>query len=123
MKQLNNKGYDTSIVEMLDKVAIGESSTVLPLVIKDFKEHNVTQYVNTKVNNIKDNVIYATNTKDGTEITIQADTIINALGSKKNIFDETNIKVPLTYVGDCSGDKTADIASAIRSGYHAANAI
>ncbi len=120
---LINKGYETSIVEMLDKVAIGESSTVLPLVIKDFKEHNVTQYVNTKVNEIKDNIIYATNTTDNTEITIQADTIINALGSKKNIYNETGITVPLTYVGDCSGDKTADIASAIRSGYNAANMI
>ncbi|MCD7892777.1 MAG: NAD(P)/FAD-dependent oxidoreductase [Erysipelotrichaceae bacterium] len=120
---LINKGYETSIVEMLDKVAIGESSTVLPLVIKDFKEHNVTQYVNTKVNEIKDNTIYATNTTDNTEITIKADTIINALGSKKNIYNETGITVPLTYVGDCSGDKTADIASAIRSGYYAANAI
>ena len=120
---LINKGYETSIVEMLDKVAIGESSTVLPLVIKDFKEHNVTQYVNTKVNEIKDNIIHATNTTDNSEITIKADTIINALGSKKNIYNETGITVPLTYVGDCSGDKTADIASAIRSGYNAANMI
>ena len=39
---------------------------------------------------IENNVIFATNTKDGTDITIEADTIINALGSKKNLFDDNS---------------------------------
>ena len=115
------KGFKVSIVEMLDKIAQGESTTVLPLVMKDFATHGVTQYVNTKVNTIKDNTIYAVNTTDQSEVTIHADTIVNALGSKKNIFDETGINVPLHYVGDCSGERTADIASAIRTAYHVAN--
>ncbi|MCD8316749.1 MAG: hypothetical protein LUB61_05050, partial [Eggerthellaceae bacterium] len=112
-----------SIVEMLDKVAIGESETVLPLVMADFEQHGVKQYVNTKVDHIKDNVIYAKNTADDTDVIIKADTIVNALGSKKNEFDDSGLTVPYTYVGDCAGEKTADIASAIRSGYFAANAI
>ena len=52
-----------------------------------------------------------------------ADTIVNALGSKKNVFDDSKLTVPFTYVGDCSGERTADIASAIRTGYKAANEI
>ncbi len=78
---------------------------------------------NTKVITIKDNVIHAISTKDDTEIEIHADTIVNALGSKKNVYDVSGITKEVTYIGDCSGERTADIASAIRSGYHAANAI
>ena len=102
---------------MMDKIASGESTTVLPLMMKDFAEHNVKQLVNTKVDHIENNIVYTENEQ------IKADTIINALGSKKNIFDESTITIPFVYAGDCSGEKTADIASAIRSGYQAANNI
>lgn len=114
---LANKGYSVTIVEMMDKIASGESTTVLPLMMKDFAEHKVKQLVNTKVHHIENNIVYTENEQ------IKADTIVNALGSKKNIFDETTITIPFVYAGDCSGDKTADIASAIRSGYQAANNI
>lgn len=120
---LANKGLQVTIVEMMDKIAAQESSTVLPLMMKDFAAHGVVQMVKTKVSRIADNVIYAVNTDDGTELTIPADTIINALGSKKNVFDESGITVPKAYIGDCSGERTADIAAAIRGGYQAANAI
>lgn len=120
---LADKGYKVVVVEMLDKIAAGESGTVLPLITKDFEKHGVAQYVNTKVNEIRGNVIYATNLTDNTEVVISADTIVNALGSRKNVFDETGITAPITYIGDCSGERTADIAAAIRSAYHAANDI
>ena len=42
-------------------------------------------------------------------------------GSKANAFDLDGVTVPVTCVGDCSGERTADIASAIRTAYHAAN--
>lgn len=115
------KGNKVIIVEMMDQIAAGESATVMPLITKAFTAHGVRQYVNTKVREIRGNMIYAVNTKDDTEITIPADTIVNALGSKKNVFDADNITVPCTYIGDCAGERTADIAAAVRSGYHAAN--
>ena len=120
---LADKGYKVAIVEMLDKIAAGESGTVLPLITKDFEKHGVAQHVSTKVNEIRDNVMYATNLTDNTEAVISADTIVNALGSRKNIFDAAGITAPITYIGDCSGERTADIAAAIRSAYHAANDI
>ena len=120
---LANKGLEVSIVEMMDKIAAQESDTVLPLMEADFEKHNVQKFVNTRVSEIKDNVIYAVNTKDETNVEIAADTIVNALGSKKNVFDDSKLTVPFTYVGDCSGERTADIASAIRTGYKAANEI
>ena len=118
---LAQKGVKVSIVEMMDKIAAGESSTVMPLIVKDFEKHAVAQYIQTKVVSIKNNVIEAVHTPDEAPVELKADTIVNALGSKENIFDDTKLTVPFTYVGDCSGEKTADIASAIRTGYHAAN--
>lgn len=120
---LASRGSKVIIIEMLDKIAAGESPTVLPLITRSFEAHGVEQHVNTKVTEIRDNVIHAVNTADNTELTIHADTIVNALGSRKNVFDESGITAPLTYIGDCSGERTADIGAAIRSGYHAANEI
>lgn len=120
---LAEKGNKVMIAEMLDQIAAGESATVMPLITKSFESHGVEQYVNTKVKEIRDNVIYAVHTKDGSEVTICADTIVNALGSKKNLFDESGITARITYVGDCAGEHTADIAAAVRSGFHAANAV
>lgn len=120
---LANEGLSVSIVEMMDKIAAQESGTILPIIWADFAAHGVEQLVNTKVDHIKDNVIYAVNTKDNTSIEIKADTIVNALGSKKNIFCTEGIACPVILAGDCSGDRTADIASAIRTGYKAGNEI
>lgn len=120
---LANKGHEVTIVEMMEKIAAQESQTVLPLMMKDFAEHNVQQLTNTKVSSISNNTVKAVNTKDNTEIEIKADTIVAALGSRKNVMDVTGITKPVHYVGDCSGERTADIASAIRTAYHTANAI
>lgn len=120
---LANKGHEVTIVEMMERIAAQESQTVLPLMMKDFTEHNVQQLTNTKVSSISNNTVKAVNTKDNTEIEIKADTIVAALGSRKNVMDVTGITKPVHYVGDCSGERTADIASAIRTAYHTANAI
>ncbi len=120
---LANKSLDVTIVEMMDKIAAQESETVLPLMQEDFAKHDVKQLVNTRVNEIKNNVIYATNTTDNTSVELNAEVIVNALGSKKNLFDDSKLTVPFTYVGDCSGERTADIASAIRTAYKVANEI
>jgi hypothetical protein len=60
---------------------------------------------------------------EGNEVAIDCDTIIMAVGSKKNEFDVEGVTVPVYYAGDCAGERTADIASAIRGGYNAANEI
>lgn len=122
---LLEKGCTVSIVEMLDKIAAGESSTILPTIMADFKAHNVNQYINTKVSAIQNNgkTVCAVNTADNSEVTIDCDHVVMAVGSVKNSFDAEGITVPLYYVGDCSGERTADISAAIRSAYHAANSL
>ena len=115
------QGCTVSIVEMLDKIANGESSTILPTIMADFKAHNVQQYVNTKVSAIEPGCVKAM--QGETEITIPCDTVVMAVGSKKNVLDTEGVTVPVFYAGDCSGDRTASIAEAVRGGYKAANAI
>ena len=109
---------------MTDKIANGESSTILPIIMADFAKNDVKQYVNTKVKAITNEgkTILCTDGEDN-EITIDCDTIIMAVGSKKNEFDMEGVTVPVYYAGDCSGERTADIAAAIRGGYKAANEI
>lgn len=120
-----SKGCQASVIEMLDKIANGESATILPLIMADFSAHDVKQYVNTKVNSIVNDgkTILATDTKENKEISIDCDTIIMAVGSAKNAFDTEGVTVPVYFAGDCSGERTASIAEAIRSGYNAANKI
>ncbi|MGN9055635.1 bilirubin reductase, long form [Bariatricus sp. HCP28S3_A7] len=119
------KGCQVSVIEMLGQIANGESSTILPIIMKDFAQHDVKQYVNTKVNRIvnEGKTILATDTKEEKEISIDCDTIIMAVGSKKNELDMEGVTVPVYYAGDCSGDRTASIAEAVRAGYAAANEI
>jgi thioredoxin reductase len=106
---------------MLDKIANGESSTILPTIMADFKAHNVAQYVNTKVSAIEAGCVKATQGEE--EITIPCDMVVMAVGSKKNMLDVEGVTVPVYYAGDCSGERTASIAEAIRGGYKAANEI
>ena len=111
-------------MEMLDKIAAGESETILPLIMSDFAEHNVEQHVKTRLTAITDEGVEAVRTaEDGAEepVKIACDYVVMAVGSKANAFDLDGVTVPVTCVGDCSGERTADIASAIRTAYHAAN--
>lgn len=118
------QGCQVSIIEMMDKIANGESSTILPTIMEEFAKSDVKQYVNTTVNSItNDGKTILAKDSEGNAITIDCDTIIMAVGSKKNVLDVEGVTTPIHYAGDCSGDKTADIAAAIRSGYHAANEI
>lgn len=120
---LLSKGCQVSIIEMLDKIASGESSTVLPHIMGSFQVGNVAQYVNTKVSAITDVGVEALDTVKNETVTIPCDYVVMAVGSVKNSFSTEGVTVPVYYAGDCSGEKTADIASAIRSAYHAANQI
>ena len=122
---LANNGCQVSIIEMMDKIAREESSTVLPTMMKDFAEHNVAQYINTKVLSIQNDgkCVKAFNTTDNTEIVIDCDMVVMAAGSTKNVIDVEGVTTPIYYAGDCSGEKTTGISEAIRSGYKAGNEI
>ena len=118
---LLEKGCSVSIIEMADKIANGESSTILPTIMADFARHNVAQYVQTKVSAIEPGAVKAIRGEE--EISIPCDMVVMAVGSKKNLLHVEGVTAPIYYAGDCSGDRTASIAEAIRGGYNAANSI
>ena len=118
---LLERGCTVSIIEMMDKIANGESSTILPTILADFQAHDVRQYVNTKVSAIEDGCVKAVQGEE--EIAIPCDMVVMAVGSRKNVLDVTGVTVPVSYAGDCSGERTAGIMEAVRSGYKAANEI
>ena len=122
---LVEQGCTVTIVEMMDKIANGESSTILPTIMAGFAKNGVKQYVNTRVSAIENDgrLVRALNTADNTELAIDCDTVVMAVGSKKNAFDTEGVSVPVVYAGDCSGERTAGILEAIRGGYNAANSI
>lgn len=120
---LLDRGCRVAIVEMLDQIAAGESSTILPIIQQDFKAHGVEQFVKTKVTAIGPDRVEAENTETGEPVVIPCDCVVMAVGSKKAPVSTEGVVVPVTFAGDCSGERTADIAAAIRSGYSAANAI
>ena len=118
---LLEQGCTVSIVEMMDKIANGESSTILPTIMGHFAAGGVKQYVGTRVSAIEAGAVKAKQGEE--EITIPCDTVVMAVGSRKNVLDVTGVTVPVYYAGDCSGERTAGIAEAIRGGYKAANEI
>ncbi len=115
------RGCEVAIVEMLDKIAAGESGTILPTIMAEFAEKGVEQLVNTRVTAITDAGVEAE--RDGEAVSVPCDWVVMAVGSRAVPFDVSGIDVPVTLVGDCSGERTADIASAIRTAYAAANQI
>lgn len=120
---LLERGCQVAVVEMLDKIAAGESSTILPIILKDFAEHDVEQFVKTQVTAITANGMEAADTETKEPVSIPCDWMVMAVGSKKVPFSTDGVTVPVKFVGDCSGERTASITEAIRSGYHAANEI
>lgn len=123
---LANKGYKVTIIEMLDKVAKQESSTILPSVMKDFADHGVVIKTLTKISSFAlDGVHCITLDAEGKEVGpdfIKAETIVTALTAQKNEIDLTGLKVPYEFIGDCL-DRPSNIDHAVKSAYLAANAI
>ena len=118
---LLERGCKVSVVEMLDKIAAGESDTILPLIMADFEENGVEQHVNTRLSAVTDEGIEAVCGEE--TVKIACDYVVMAVGSKANSLDVSGVTVPVAFVGDCSGERTADIASAIRTAYNAANSL
>lgn len=120
---LLEQGCTVSIVEMLDKIANGESSTILPVIMEDFKKYQVQQYTNTKVTAITADGVEAVRSDTQEKVVIPCDYVVMAVGSRKVLFSTEGVTAPVKFVGDCAGEKTASIAEAIRGGYRAANEI
>ena len=115
------RGCKVSVIEMMDKIAAGESSTILPTLLENYKTYGVEQYPSHKVKEFRMDAVVCEN-KDGAEVTIPCDYIVLAMGARSNEFDAAVLEaasIPVYSIGDAAG-KAADISNAIRTGYDTA---
>ena len=114
-------GCKVSVIEMMDKIAAGESTTILPTLLENYKTYGVEQYPSHKVKEFRMDAVVCEN-KDGAEVTIPCDYIVLAMGARSNEFDAAALEaagIPVYSIGDAAG-KAADISNAIRTGYDTA---
>ena len=115
------RGCKVSVIEMMDKIAAGESTTILPTLLENYKTYGVEQYPSHKVKEFRMDAVVCEN-KDGAEVTIPCDHIVLAMGAHSNEFDAAALEaasIPVYSIGDAAG-KAADISNAIRTGYDTA---
>ena len=115
------RGCKVSVIEMMDKIAAGESTTILPTLLENYKTYGVEQYPSHKVKEFRVDAVVCEN-KDGAEVTIPCDYIVLAMGARSNEFDAAALEaasIPVYSIGDAAG-KAADISNAIRTGYDTA---
>ena len=115
------RGCKVSVIEMMDKIAAGESTTILPTLLENYKTYGVKQYPSHKVKEFRMDAVVCEN-KDGAEVTIPCDYIVLAMGARSNEFDAAALEaasIPVYSIGDAAG-KAADISNAIRTGYDTA---
>jgi len=115
------RGCKVSVIEMMDKIAAGESVTILPTLLENYKTYGVEQYPSHKVKEFRMDAVVCEN-KDGAEVTIPCDYIVLAMGARSNAFDAAALEaagIPVYSIGDSAG-KAADISNAIRTGYDTA---
>ena len=115
------RGCKVSVIEMMDKIAAGESTTILPTLLENYKTYGVEQYPSHKVKEFRMDAVVCEN-KDGAEVTIPCDYIVLAMGARSNEFDADALEaasIPVYSIGDAAG-KAADISNAIRTGYDTA---
>ena len=115
------RGCKVSVIEMMDKIAAGESVTILPTLLENYKTYGVEQYPSHKVKEFRMDAVVCEN-KDGAEVTIPCDYIVLAMGARSNEFDVAALEaagIPVYSIGDAAG-KAADISNAIRTGYDTA---
>ncbi|MEG1744232.1 MAG: FAD-dependent oxidoreductase [Ruthenibacterium sp.] len=121
---LAQRACKVSIVEMLAQIATGESTTVLPTLMADFKQHDVKSYPSCTVQQITENAVLCKNS-EGADMTLPCDFVVMATGAKAVSFDAeplTAAGIPVLCIGDCA-EKPADISHAIRTAYDAANSL
>ena len=115
------RGCKVAVIEMMDKIAAGESTTILPTLLENYKTYGVEQYPSHKVKEFRMDAVVCEN-KDGAEVTIPCDYIVLAMGARSNEFDAAALEaagIPVYSIGDAAG-KAADISNAIRTGYDTA---
>lgn len=119
---LASRGCKVTIIEMMDKIAKEESSTVLPTLMSELEHYEVQILTSAKLQEIKEDSVVVEKTEDEktSEVTVPSDFVVMAVGAKKNVPSFENCPLPLHYIGDCAGERPSNIEHAVKSAYDAA---
>ncbi|MGQ9460416.1 MAG: oxidoreductase [Candidatus Bathyarchaeaceae archaeon] len=116
---LAGRGKKVTILEMLGRIGMDMVPMVILLLYRRLKELGVVMITNAKVEKItRNSVVYE---KDGKKQTVEADSVVLAMGSKPNLglMGALKGKVPELYaIGDA--EKPGNVLKAIHDGYRIA---
>jgi NADPH-dependent 2,4-dienoyl-CoA reductase/sulfur reductase-like enzyme len=118
------QGCEVRIIEMLDTIAKGESNTILPTLMNNFKKYGVISLTGQSVKEITEKSVICQD--DGNNISeISCDFVVIAAGAKPVEFPIDKLEasgIQVVKVGDCN-ERALDIENAIKTGYDASNQI
>jgi NADPH-dependent 2,4-dienoyl-CoA reductase/sulfur reductase-like enzyme len=115
------RGIEVTIVEILEKIAGGESPTILPFIHAQLERYRVRVLTQHRVLSVDAEGLRVA-TPDGTTLSIECDTVVIAAGTRRNpTFAEaiTARGIECHVVGDCSDSSTGTLAGAIHEGFWA----
>ena len=121
---LAERGCSVSVIEMLDKIAAGESETILPTLKENYERFGVKEYPSHKVEKIQESSVICKN-KEDEKVVIDCDFVVLAMGARPVAFDTAFLDeagIPFAKIGDC-GERASDISNAVRTAYDTVNAI
>jgi len=117
-----NPGVSVTLVEQLGDLASGAFHSTRLLLKKRVEECGITALFNTKLVEVRKGQV--TVESDGARRTVEADSVVFAIGyrSNDNLSDTLSATLPEVYaVGDCN--RPRQVLSAVWEGFHAARAI
>jgi 2,4-dienoyl-CoA reductase-like NADH-dependent reductase (Old Yellow Enzyme family)/thioredoxin reductase len=111
---LCTQGNKVSIIEMEDRVGLGQSSSIWPAMMENFKKHDVKFFINHTLKQItKDGIICSTK---NSEVKISCSCVVMAINGKSLSFPLDKIQaagIQVDVIGDCK--QIGDIEAAVNS--------
>jgi NADPH-dependent 2,4-dienoyl-CoA reductase/sulfur reductase-like enzyme len=115
------RGIEVTIVEILEKIAGGESPTILPFIHAQLEHHRVRVLTQHRVLSVEPEGLRVA-APDGTTLSIECDTVVIAAGTRRNPTFAQEIQargIECHIVGDCSAKSPGTLAGAIHEGFWA----
>jgi NADPH-dependent 2,4-dienoyl-CoA reductase/sulfur reductase-like enzyme len=115
------RGVEVTIVEILETIAGGESTTILPFIHAQLERYRVRVLTQHRVLSVEEDGLCVA-ASDGTAFSIECGTVVIAAGTRPNPTFTGEIiarGIECHVVGDCSDSSTGTLAGAIHGGFRA----
>jgi len=115
------RGIEVAIVEILEKIAGGESATILPFIHAQLERYRVRVLTQHRVLSVEPDGLRVA-APDGRTLLLECDTVVIAAGTRRNPTFAQEIStrgIECHVVGDCADTSTGTLAGAIHDGFRA----